>query len=71
MAQLLVRNIEDGVIERLKERARKYGISLEELARDILRDAATDSPRGGEPKTRRASHPSIKAQTLRTSDSGH
>ncbi len=48
MAQLLVRNIEGDVKERLKERARKYGISLEELARDILRDAATDKrPYGG------------------------
>ena len=28
--------------ERLKERARKHKISLEELVRDILRDAAND-----------------------------
>ena len=48
MAQLLVRNIEDDVKERLKERARKHGMSLEELVRDILRDAAKDKrPSGG------------------------
>jgi antitoxin FitA len=40
MAQLLVRNLEDDVKERLKERARRYGMSLEELARDLLRAAA-------------------------------
>ena len=48
MAQLLVRNIEDDVKERLKERARRHGMSLEELVRDILRDAAVD--RGGQRK---------------------
>ncbi|HWB48686.1 MAG TPA: hypothetical protein VG651_06220 [Stellaceae bacterium] len=42
MAQLLVRNLEDDVKQRLKERARRYGMSLEELVRDILRDAAVD-----------------------------
>jgi plasmid stability protein len=42
MAQLLVRNIEDDVKERLKARAQRYGMSLEELVRDILRDAAVD-----------------------------
>jgi antitoxin FitA len=48
MAQLVVRNIEDDVKERLKERARKHGMSLEELVRDILRDAAKNkSPSGG------------------------
>jgi plasmid stability protein len=48
MAQMLVRNLEDDVKKRLQERARKYGMSLEELVRDILRDAAKDSrPSGG------------------------
>jgi len=42
MAQLLVRDIEDDVKRRLQERARKYGMSLEELLRDILRDAAKE-----------------------------
>jgi plasmid stability protein len=48
MAQLLVRNLEDDVKQRLQERARKYGMSLEELVRDILRDAAKETrPSGG------------------------
>ena len=48
MAQLLVRNIEEDVKERLRRRAKKHGCSLEELVRDILRDAAKDErPTGG------------------------
>jgi len=42
MAQLVVRNIEQDVKERLQSRAKKHGCSLEELVRDILRDAAKD-----------------------------
>ena len=43
-----VRNIEDDVKERLQRRAKKHGCSLEELVRDILRDAAKDTrPSGG------------------------
>jgi plasmid stability protein len=38
MAQLLVRNLEDDVKERLRKRAKKHGRSMEEEARDILRD---------------------------------
>lgn len=48
MAQLIVRNLEDDVKARLQERARKHKMSLEELVRDILRDAANDKrPSGG------------------------
>jgi plasmid stability protein len=48
MAQLTVRNLEDDVKARLADRARKHGMSLEELVRDILRDAAVDRrPSGG------------------------
>ena len=49
MAQLVVRNLEDDVKERLQDRARRHGQSLEELVRDILRDAAkeTAQPSGG------------------------
>ena len=39
MAQLIVRNIEDEVKERLAQRARAHGHSMEEEARRILRDA--------------------------------
>jgi len=40
MAELIVPNIDDDVIERLRRRAKKHGCSLEELVHDILRDAA-------------------------------
>jgi antitoxin FitA len=39
MAQLIVRNIEDDVKERLAQRARRHGRSMEEEVRDILRSA--------------------------------
>jgi plasmid stability protein len=48
MAQLVVRNIEQDVKERLQRRAKEHGCSLEALVRDILRDAAKDErPPGG------------------------
>ena len=40
MAELVVRDIDDDVMERLRHRAKKHGCSLEELVHDILRDAA-------------------------------
>ena len=40
MAQLLVRNLDEGVKERLRHRAALRGHSLEEEVRDILREAA-------------------------------
>lgn len=49
MAQLVVRKIEDGVKQRLQSRARRNGRSMEEEARDILRNAVNneDAPTGG------------------------
>ena len=49
MAQLVVRNIENEVKVRLQRRARRNGRSMEEEARDILRDAAKleDNPAQG------------------------
>ena len=44
MAQLVVRNIEDQVKERLAQRARRHGRSMEEEVRDILRRAVRDTP---------------------------
>ena len=38
MAQLIVRNLEDKVVRKLKEQAVKYGVSMEEAHRRILRD---------------------------------
>lgn len=43
MAQLVVRNLEDGVKTRLQRRARRNGRSMEEEVRDILRNAANES----------------------------
>jgi antitoxin FitA len=40
MAQILVRNLDDAVVERLKMRARSNGTSLEQEARTILTEAA-------------------------------
>ena len=40
MAQLLIRNVEDSVRDRLRARARRHGHSMEEELRDILRQAA-------------------------------
>jgi plasmid stability protein len=40
MAQLLVRNLDDAVVERLKLRARSRGMSLEQEVRTILTTAA-------------------------------
>ncbi len=40
MAQLVVRNLEESVKARLRRRARRHGHSMEEEARDILRNAA-------------------------------
>ena len=41
MAQILVRRLPDGVVERLKTRAKRNARSLEAEARDILQQAAT------------------------------
>lgn len=43
MGQLLVRNLDDAVIEQLKERAKREHISLEKTARRILTEAAKPS----------------------------
>jgi len=39
MAQVVVRNLEEGVKAALKERAARHGWSMEEEARQILRNA--------------------------------
>ncbi|HEY6577868.1 MAG TPA: hypothetical protein VIY09_00970 [Rhizomicrobium sp.] len=45
MAQLIIRNIEEGVKERLRRRAKARGRSMEAEARDILRSATMAEPR--------------------------
>jgi plasmid stability protein len=47
MAQLIVRNLEEDVKNRLQARARRHGRSTEEEVRDILRHAVRDE---GAPK---------------------
>ena len=49
MAQFVVRNLEEAVKSRLQRRARRYGRSMEEEAREILRHAVRkdDAPAGG------------------------
>ena len=48
MAQILVRDVEDDVKERLKRRAARHGRSMEAEVRDILRAAiAGDEGEGG------------------------
>ena len=44
MGQLLVRNLDDEVIQRLKQRAELTGISLEQFLREILTVAAPLTP---------------------------
>jgi antitoxin FitA len=48
MAQLIVRNIEQVVKERLAQRARAHGHSMEEEARRILREAVSAVPRASD-----------------------
>ncbi len=45
MAQLVVRNLENDVKERLQRRAKRHGRSTEEEVRTILRDAVKDEER--------------------------
>jgi plasmid stability protein len=45
MGQLLVRNLDDDVIERLKARAQERGTSLEQVAREALTESARRSDR--------------------------
>jgi plasmid stability protein len=49
MAQILVRNLEDGLKGRLQRRAKRNGRSMEAEAREILREALREAgaPGGG------------------------
>ena len=49
MAQLVVRNLESSVKTRLHKRAQRHGRSMEEEAREILRNAVRgeEDPSGG------------------------
>ena len=45
MAQVIVRNLDDGVVAALKRRAQLHGQSLEQELRDILSAAVRPAPR--------------------------
>jgi plasmid stability protein len=45
MAQLIVRNLDDGLVARLKKRAAEHGRSAEAEHREILRQALVEEPR--------------------------
>jgi antitoxin FitA len=45
MAQLIVRNLDDELVERLKRRATEHGRSAEAEHREILRQALMEEPR--------------------------
>jgi hypothetical protein len=49
MAQLVVRNLEEGVKARLQRRANRHGHSMEEEVRDILRNAVRAEGRAAIP----------------------
>jgi plasmid stability protein len=45
MPQLIVRDLEEKVVRKLKQRAGEHGISMEEEHRRILRDALLTKPK--------------------------
>jgi plasmid stability protein len=49
MTQLVIRNLDEGVKARLQRRAKRLGHSIEEEARDILRDAVRAEGRAATP----------------------
>jgi plasmid stability protein len=49
MAQLVVRNLDDDVKERLQQRANKHGRSMEAEVREILRSAVAEIAEPSEP----------------------
>ncbi len=44
MAQFVVRNLEDDVVQKLKSRAKRHARSMEDEVRHILRNAARERP---------------------------
>lgn len=49
MAHLVIRNLDDGVKERLQQRAKKHSHSMEAEVREILRSAVTEIAEPSEP----------------------
>lgn len=81
MAQFVVRHLEDKVKARLKRRAKRYGRSMEEEVRHILRNAVKE---GNQPAPRLGSRiaarfariglaaelPELRGQPVRSADFG-
>jgi plasmid stability protein len=70
MAQLLVRNLDDAVVEHLRLRARRRGTSLEQEVRQILTEATSVSRgdiarRAAEVRARQAPNTSRAAALIR------
>ena len=81
MAQFVVRNLEEDVKARLKRRAERYGRSMEEEARHILRNAVRQvnqpAPKLGSRIAARfaktgltADLPDLRGQPVRSADFG-
>ena len=81
MAQFIVRNLEEAVKDRLKRRAERYGRSMEEEVRHILRNAVRQENQpvpslGTRIATRfakeglRADLPELRGQRARPADFG-
>jgi plasmid stability protein len=68
MGQMLVRNLDDVVIERLKRRAAERGTSLEQVAREALAAAAGEDRAGwiAEAEALRAQCPPLPADSVAT-----
>lgn len=49
MAQLVVRNLDDAVKARLRQRAQRHGRSMEEEVRNILQNAVKDEGQSSAP----------------------
>ena len=59
MAQLLVRNIDEAVVQRLKIRAARRGLSAEAEHREILKAALMQDARGGSLRARLLEMPDV------------
>lgn len=62
MGTLTIRNLDDTVRQRLRERAAARGVSMEEEARTILGDAVADAGKGASLESFMASVDRLKAR---------
>jgi plasmid stability protein len=50
MNEIMIRNLDDNLLRRLKQRAWQKGLPLEESLRLLLIDATRKAPPGGQPR---------------------